>query len=224
MMHQFKRYAIYYLPQDIALSEAGAEWLGWDVLTGQPIDRPQNVDLDVVATPQKYGFHATLKAPFRLRDGSSLADLSEGFRSLAPRLAPVTITLELARLGRFFALVNAGNSSELNQLASTLVKDLDHFRAPLTQADIERRRPETLSQTQRAYLMQWGYPFVMDDFKFHMTLSGRLTPSQMDHLQSTLSTTFAPFLNCAHTIESICLVGENQDGYFELIERAHLGG
>ena len=223
-MQRFRRYAIYYLPQDSAFSEAGAKWLGWDVITGKPINRPQDIDLDIVATPQKYGFHATLKAPFRLRDGTSLANLSEGIRRLASRLAPVTITLQLARLGRFFALVGAENTSELNQLASTLVTDLDHFRAPLTQADIERRRPETLSQTQRAYLMQWGYPFVMEDFKFHMTLSGRLTSSEADRLQSTLSKTFAPFLNCAHTIESICLVGENQDGYFELIERAHLGG
>ena len=222
-MHRFKRYAIYYLTQDMAFSEAGANWLGWDAIAGKSRNRSHHAEDYVIASPQKYGFHATLKAPFRLCDGTNIDDLLDDFRSLASRLKPITLSLELARLGRFFALVSTEKTDDLKQLASSLVRDLDHHRAPLGSADIDRRRPHTLNEAQRANLMQWGYPHCMDLFKFHMTLSSRLNPSDFDSVHSTLSQTFGPFLNCPHTIESICLVGENQEGYFQMIERAQLG-
>jgi hypothetical protein len=35
-----------------------------------------------------------------------------------------------------------------------------------------------LSERQRALLIEWGYPYVFDEFRFHMTLSSSLADAQ----------------------------------------------
>ena len=62
----------------------------------------------------------------------------------------------------------------LEHLAADCVRDFDAFRAPLTAEDRARRRPAKLTQRQRDHLDRWGYPYVFEDFRFHMTLTGRL--------------------------------------------------
>ncbi len=210
--HPPTRYAIYYLPPSGPFARWGAEWLGWDAETGRALSHPLYTDA-LVAPARKYGFHATLKAPFRLNGTPENLEAAVG--DLAARLHPVTTgRLELARLGDFLALVPQGDLMALNDLVGQVVAFLDPFRAPMTASDMARRRPETLAPRQRALLERWGYPHVMEEFRFHMTLTGPcdLPPQALaPHLAAVLPDPF--------TLDSLCLMGEGADGMFRLIRR-----
>ena len=106
----WNRFGVYYIPQPGALTEFGAAWLGWDIANGKTVAHPSLFNLplpiaEITATPHKYGFHATIKSPFRLADGQSLTGLQEALETLCQHLSPVpTEGLNLTQLGRFLAL------------------------------------------------------------------------------------------------------------------------
>ncbi|MEM6664275.1 MAG: DUF1045 domain-containing protein [Pseudomonadota bacterium] len=177
-MPEFERYAVYYAPpKGSALARFGAAWLGWDIDTGAAVDRLEVPGLpvplpDLTARARRYGFHGTLKPPFFLSEGTS-ADalataLSQYCRSAAPVAAP---PLRLRQMGHFFALVPDGASEGLVGLAAWLVEALDAYRAPPRDEEVARRRSAGLSARQDANLVRWGYPYVMDEFRFHLTLT-----------------------------------------------------
>lgn len=226
-MTQYRRYAVYYTPPPGRFADFGASWLGWDLAAGQPVVQPVLPGLDLpalTAEPRKYGFHATLKAPFRLAAGCQLGDLRDALAELASGLAPVILSgLRLARLGSFLALVPNENILPLRNLAEKLVIQLDPLRAALTEAEISRRRPEILTARQRAYLDRWGYPYVKDEFQFHMTLSGALQPRVLDRFEQVLRPLLEVVPNPVE-IATVTLVGEAADGRFHLIERVRLQG
>jgi hypothetical protein len=180
------RYAVYFLPPEHhPLMQAGRAWL-------KP-DRPHTAD------PRPYGFHATLKAPMRLAAGRP----GEAFLAAAAALAQHHAAFEMPRLqvaplGRFLALQPAGGldaGHPLCRLAADAVLALDAWRAPPMPAEIARRRPEALSERQRALLDRHGYPYVLDEWRFHMTLSDAVAPDTLEvlsrearvHFQSALS-------------------------------------
>ena len=139
----FSRYGVYFTPEDPAFAAAGASWLGWDIRTGQKVGTP---DPALVARPCRYGFHATIKPPFELADQWRSSDLESALQALSRRLSPVTVPgLQLSRLGSFLAFTARGDTASLNRLAATVVRDLDGFRAPLTEADLARRRKPNMS-------------------------------------------------------------------------------
>ncbi|MEX0316482.1 MAG: DUF1045 domain-containing protein [Ruegeria sp.] len=220
----FTRYAIYYAPPaDADWARFGAAWLGWDMDTGTEIAHPQVDRLDVpaiTATPRKYGLHGTLKPPFRLAEGQSLPPLQDACAALAATCAPVTLAgLKIARLGRFLALRPLGDTSGLNALAAASVRELDGFRAPASDTELARRRASGLTPAQEQNLSQWGYPYVMDDFRFHITLTGRLDKPTLAQVQTALETRLAPMLPQPFTIADLALMGEAEDGRFHLIHR-----
>ena len=222
-MSQFQRYAVYFLPTDRALTAFGAAWLGWDVETGAPVAQPDVKGIEeATRTPRKYGFHGTLKAPFRLAEGRDAAELRDAVSALAASLNVVSIDgLKLARLGQFLALVPEGKTSGLEALAFACVQRLDHFRRPAEAAELARRRASGLSSRQDALLMEWGYPYVADEFRFHMTLSGKMTAVELDTLK-TAAEEHLPDLPRPFDFTSISLAGEREDGAFQLIERFEL--
>ena len=127
-----------------------------------------------VATPRRYGFHATLKAPMRLAAGRSLPALRDALADLAARTAPAPAEgLEVATLGRFAALRPVGGD-DLGRVAAACTVGLDAFRAPAPPDAAARRRAAGLSPAQEALLDRWGYPHVLEEFRFHLTLSGPL--------------------------------------------------
>jgi len=130
--------------------------------------------------------------------------------------------LEIARLGRFLALCPTGDASSLNALAAACVSDLDGFRAPMTQSELARRRAARLTMEQDANLTNWGYPYVLDAFRFHITLTGRLDKSSLARAQSILSHRLAPLLPSPFEIRDLALVGEDAAGRFHLIRRYEL--
>ncbi len=207
------------------LADFGARWLGWDIDTGTSvahIDIP-NLD-DLTQTPRKYGFHGTLKPPFRLADGLCLDDLKEAVADLAASQPAVQIDgLRPARLGRFWALVPVGDTADLAHLAARFVQDLDRFRAPSTPAELERRRKASLTPEQDAHLQKWGYPYVLDQFKFHLTLTGKLSKPQSRLAEEALNSSL-PTLPKPYPITQIALVAERSDGQFETLHRYDLTG
>lgn len=227
-MWDFKRYAMYYAPEPGPLADFGASWLGWDAARGAEAVHPQVEGLsvaDLTATPRKYGFHGTVKPPFRLAEGKSVEQLDEAAEALCARLAPVTLKgLQMSRLGSFLALTPMGDTAALAQLAGDVVQDLDSFRAPLTEAEIAKRNPAKLSAAQRALLERWGYPYVLDEFRFHLTLTGRLGKEVVDTVQDTLAPLVAPLLPKPFEINSLCLFGEAEDGRFHKLHRYTLSG
>jgi len=225
-MDGYTRYAIYYAPpEDHPLTAFGAAWLGWDPEAGRTVPHLEINGLprpaaQMTLAPRKYGFHGTLKPPFRLAEGTTVTDLHAATHALTARLSPVRLDgMRLARIGQFVALVPCSESRELAQLAATLVESLDGYRAPLSPEDLARRRASDLSLQQEALLHSWGYPYVMDEFRFHITLSGSLPEPAADKLVAALEPHVTPLLEAPMALREVCLFGEGQDGRFHNLHR-----
>lgn len=181
-MTGFPRYAIYFAAgADHALSRFGAELLGYDAYTGDEISFPQEALhvapdwRDITTDPRKYGFHGTLKAPMALAPGKTEAELVAACATFAEKARPMPVIRPVVdAISGFIAVIPAEPVDALQQLAADCVRDFDSFRTALTAEERARRKPEKLSERQREYLDRWGYPYVMEEFRFHMTLTGRL--------------------------------------------------
>lgn len=181
-MTGFPRYAIYFAAgADHALSRFGAELLGYDAYTGDEVSFPQDALhvapdwRDITADPSKYGFHGTLKAPMALAPGRTEAELKAACATFAEKARPLPVIQPVVdAISGFLAVIPAEPVGALQQLAADCVRDFDSFRLPLTADDRARRKPEKLNERQRDYLDRWGYPYVMEEFRLHMTLTGRL--------------------------------------------------
>lgn len=226
----FRRFAIYYAPPEGSFARQAAEWLGWDPATGAALPHPDwpglpTAVVDLTAEPRKYGFHGTLRAPFRPADGLTEAELRRGLDMLASTLVSVEMPgLQLINFDGFLALVPAGDASALAALAEEVVRGTNGWRAPLSEAEIARRRPERLTRRQQDHLARWGYPYVMEDFQFHLTLTGRLDAEAAQATQGVLAEHFAPLLPRPFRIADLCLFGEAMDGRFHILHRAILSG
>ncbi|MGY4568625.1 DUF1045 domain-containing protein [Bradyrhizobium sp. USDA 3256] len=190
------RYAIYYAPSpDSALHRFGSTLLGYDAVSGDALPFPEGVTPDwreVTEDPRKYGFHATLKAPTALADGRSEAELLDACAAFAGRARRIPVIEPVVdAISGFIAVIPASRSDDLQQLAADCVTEFDAFRAPLTPEDRARRRPEKLTARQCDYLDRWGYPYVMEEFRFHMTLTGRLSDERRGPIVAQLRTRFA---------------------------------
>jgi putative phosphonate metabolism protein len=197
-MAPFPRYAIYYAPaQGSFLDQFGAEMLGYDAWIGAALPFASGVVEQVpdwrelTQDPRKYGFHATLKAPMSL-NGRRESELHAACADFArqPRLIP-KITPVVNPISGFIAVIPEGRSTELEQFAADCVRAFDPFRAPLTADDRARRNPSRLTPRQVEYLDRWGYPYVMEEFRFHMTLTGRLDEARREAVLAMLRERFA---------------------------------
>lgn len=225
----FTRYAVYYTPAPgTPLADFGASWLGWDSATGTRFVHPDIGAPDVAtitATPRKYGFHGTIKPPFRLAEGCTVDGLTDALAMLCTSTAPVMLDgLGLARLGRFLALVPNGDAAALAQLAGRAVQELDMFRAPPTDAELAKRRAARLSPAQEAHLEKWGYPYVLDQFRFHMTLTGPLDADTSAAAIGALTPLVTKLDLTPYRIDGLTLLGEDDAGKFHQIHRYALAG
>ncbi|WP_367890109.1 DUF1045 domain-containing protein [Rhodobacter calidifons] len=222
-----KRFAVYYAPRPGALADRANEWLGRDPATGRTLTQPDLPGLPATATftadPRRYGFHGTIRAPFRLAEGVTPQAAAAHVAALAARLAPVTCEgLRLENLHGFLALTPEGCEAALLDLGAAVVEGTNALRAPLTAAEIARRRPETLTPRQRDLLHLWGYPYVMEEFRFHLTLTDRLADPAP--VMAALAAHFADALPRPFQIQDLCLFGEDADGHFHLLHRYALTG
>jgi putative phosphonate metabolism protein len=227
------RYAVYFTPpQDDPLTRAAVAWLGRDAFAGPLMTPPADAGMALsewevlTADPRRYGFHATLKAPFTLADGVSLPALEAGFDRFCQTTAPVVIPrLTLAQLGPFFALVPDGDSQGVDGLCAAVVEAFEPFRAALSPDDVARRKPERLTERQRAYLDTWGYPYVFDEFRFHMTLTGPVAADDQPRIRELLTERFSAFINRPLPVAHLGLSVELQRGApFMIAQHAALRG
>jgi hypothetical protein len=182
------RYALYFVPPaESALYRFGASALGYDCYTGHDLPSLGSAELTMeewlalTAEPRTYGFHATLKAPFYLHADFAERDLIAAFAQFAARqTAPPPFAASLGILESFAALTPPAPVPGLDALAAQCVREFDRFRAPMGESERKRRLKHPLTERQIAYLDRWGYPYVLEDFRFHMTLSGRLSQNQYD--------------------------------------------
>jgi len=222
------RLALYWAPEpDDPLHAAGSSWLGRDATTGAPLPQPALPGLDIAeitADARGYGLHATLKPPFRLRHGYGAA--REAAAALAARIAPFDLPpLILADLDGFLALREAAPCPALSALADACVEALDPHRAPPTAAEIARRRPERLSARQRAHLERWGYPYVFEEWRFHLTLTRRLAPEEKGAVLPALAAHLGEAPSAARQVRALSLFVQPAPGApFTIVERLPLRG
>ncbi len=205
------RYAIYYTPgPDTALARFGAAWFARSAAC--------------LAAPRRYGFHGTLKAPFRLAAGVSETELLCAAASFATERPAISgPPLRVSALAGFLALTPSEPFEELDRLAAACVAAFDRFRAPAPDAELARRRRAGLNSRQEALLRRWGYPYVMDAFRFHMTLTGRLDEAAMARERALAEARFddaaAPFV-----IDSVTVTMEPAEGAsFRTVRRFGFG-
>ena len=227
------RYAIYFAPSEHSvLWRFGSSVLGYDAASGQDVPfRPlSGIDMgrwpELSAEPRTYGFHATLKAPFRLAAGMTRDDLFEALEDMAPRQAPVVLEgLQVTRIGPFVALTPVGDATELNALAYRVASEIDVVRAPLSEAEMQKRLRSPLTERQRANLDRFGYPYVGEDFQFHMTLSGSLPGALQAPVAEALKAAYAEDVPVQTAdIDALTVFEQPEPGArFRITERIPLG-
>lgn len=226
------RYAIYFVPPaETEFFRFGSAVLGYDCYTGGGIKRPAILDAEpefwdrLTAEPRRYGFHATLKAPFDLAPScreAQLVSALHSFAGLGHAIAALTPAVQM--LSGFAAIVPAATSPAIDELATKCTTIFDAFRAPMAAQERARRVASGLNQSQIANLDRWGYPYLFADFRFHMTLTSQVGVDQRDHVLATLQKALRRTCKQrALAIERISLVRQNDENtQFRVIEQATL--
>jgi putative phosphonate metabolism protein len=228
------RYALYYAPRpEEALAVAASQWLGWNPEPGRgrPVPLSSGIDPErlgeITAEPRRYGFHGTMKAPIALADEASEADfLAAVGRFAAGQRALAVPSIKLAEISSFLALVPTARSSELQDLADRCVVEFDEFRRPADEAELARRRINGLSPRQDELLRRWGYPYVLEEWRFHLTLTGRIADDpERAAIMTILKQRFSGFIDRPLQVRDLCVFRQSSpDRPFSVLARFRLGG
>ena len=228
------RYALYYAPQPgDELATTASRWLGRNPETGRtcavrpvPGLSPERLS-EILAEPCLYGFHGTLKPPFVLADDQSERDLVDAVGRFATGERAFAVpSLELAELSDFLALVPATRCPDLQALADRCVVELDEFRRPAGAPEFARRRASGLSPRQDALLVRWGYPYLFDEWRFHLTLTGRIAcEKERATVAAVLRQRFAAVTEQPLAVRDLCIFRQPAPGRpFTVLARFRLGG
>ena len=228
------RYALYYAPRaEEPLAVAASRWLGRNADTGQvrdlvPVSGVSDERLSaIVADPRLYGFHGTLKPPIVLAEGATEPDLVEAAGTFAATEHPIDVpALVLAELHDFLALVPAERCPALQDFSDRCVVEFDEFRRPADEAELARRRAAGLTQRQEDLLLRWGYPYVLEQGRFHLTLTGQQKePRERALLLDALRTRFMAFIDRPLAVRDLCVFRQPAPGRpFTVLARFRLGG
>ena len=212
------RFALYWLPAaGSPLARFGAAWLGGGEARAPAGPPVAGIDAAtqrrITAAPALYGLHATLKPPFRLAPGRDRAGLEKAVRTLAAGWPAFPAPpLRLACLGGFLALVPERPSPAMARLVAAAVAGLDRFRAPPSPQELAGRRMAGLDGRQQVLLVRWGYPHVMDAFRFHITLTCRLDAAEGAAVRRALAPQVAPLCSRFWPMAEIALVRQEAPG------------
>jgi len=236
-MKKYSRYAIYYAPpKESNLEEFGRYWFGWDPINAKSINNKQrinylngfgiknlkNIDKNVLIA-KKYGFHGTLIPPFKLNKNYSTNTLFKKTEEIAKKLKKFKFyKFKLKKINNFYAFVQNKKNNNINKLSNRLVRELFKFRSPLTKKEIDRRNPSKLSKLQLNILYKWGYPYLMSEFNFHMTLASEVTGNKLYLELKKIERNKEIILNEINNFDKIYIFGENQKGMFENLENFSL--
>ena len=208
-----RRYAIYYAPEvGSELWDFGCRWLGRDAAADGPVERLHVPGLEperqaeITRSAAHYGFHGTLKPPFALAGGANEAALAGAVAAFAARQSAFeTAPMAIGSLGGFLAVMPSAPATRLQALADAFVEALDGFRAPPTAAEAARRRTAGLTPRQQGYLVRWGYPYVFEDFRFHMTLTCRLDLVERARVSAALIASVGAWIAAPLAVAGVCL-------------------
>jgi putative phosphonate metabolism protein len=222
------RVGIYYCPhEDDPLYRAGAAWLGRDPAHVGPIAQPSIPGIEeVTAEARGYGFHATLKPPMRLAPGCTWHGLLTATQELATRIAPFELPpLAVTDLHGFLALRESGPCAPLQALADACVEQLDGYRAAASEAELARRRRARLTEAQEAMLVRFGYPYALETWFFHMTLTRRLSADEHRTWRPEAERFVAEAVRGKRAVEDVCLFVQAEPGApFVIAARVALRG
>ena len=227
------RYAIYFVPAaESALYRFGSGMIGYDCYIGAETAAPPGIVVpedwaELTRAPRRYGFHATLKAPFRLapeHDEASLIAAVSGFAARARKVASIRPVVRV--LSGFIAIVPDESNATLNLLAADCVTAFDSFRAPPSPQERARRLAANLTARQRSSLERWGYPYVFEDFRFHMTLTDRVPEARQTEIRGLLSGLMTQYRADALVfIDRIALLRQDHErSPFRVVMTAIFGG
>jgi putative phosphonate metabolism protein len=226
-----ERFAIYYAPSaNSSLWDRAAAWLGRDPLTNQNIEGTvagidRNRLLNLTQSANRYAFHATIKPPMALAEGTTIAELRAALADFARRQTPFSIGhLRVASLDGFLALIPAQENEALQDFAAHVVEEFEPFRAPLSARDLAARLARGLSPRQEELLGSYGYPYVFDEFRFHMTLTDRLPEADRVEIAAAAQAWFAPEIAEPVLFDRLVLFHEPNSGHrFRRLEDYRLG-
>ncbi|MFY9969037.1 MAG: DUF1045 domain-containing protein [Roseiarcus sp.] len=232
----YRRYALYLTPPpESDLWRFGCDVIGRDALTGdlRAGFAPEGHELeawhDLTSDPRRYGFHATLKAPFRLRADLDAIDLMDNIAAFARTVSPFDAgELHVGAMatddGRAFVVLKPRpHSKALRALEEAAVRGLDAVRAPPTQEERLRRDISRLSPRQRYYLEAWGYPYVIDEFRPHYTLTNAV-PDPARLVKSLRWEFSLRVASRQMRVDALTLFGETAPGgEFRILRRFPLG-
>jgi phosphonate metabolism protein PhnN/1,5-bisphosphokinase (PRPP-forming) len=217
------RYGLYFSPApDSAWWEPGCRWLGRDAADGTEFPQahiagiPDIVLAKLTADARRYGFHATLKAPFALADGFSETHLLNMAQAFCRVQRPIVLEdVQVRPLSDFLALCPAGPAAEINALAMRCVSWFDTLRAAPSEAELVKRRRAGLSPRQEALLQRWGYPYTEEEFRLHLTLTDSLSTLDADTayaIRKAAEQRFAALADTPPAIDGLTIFREDRPG------------
>lgn len=228
-----QRYAIYFAPgEGTPFDRFGASWIGRSAYSGQHANGLElSPEIDELrrhhlAEPYRYGFHATLKPPFHLARGCVSKQLVDALRDFTREKAPFWVPpLVVGEIDGFLALVPAVRSPLLEQLAGECVRQFDSFRAPPTESEMAKRRLAKLSPRQEKLLQDWGYPYVMEEFRFHMTLTGRIADdTERKAVREAVEVLWCGLATKPVLVDAVTLFCQEEGGHpFHVLDRIPFG-
>lgn len=194
------RYAIYFAPsRESLLWQRSESWLS----------QPDLAPLTVSA--RRYGFHATIKAPMIL--ALDYAEFDAALSAFADAHTAVTLNGLAPRLiDGFLALTTEPQSQELTDFATAAVEAFEPFRAPLSEGEQARRLKGPLTPRQIELVARYGYPYVLEEFLFHMTLTDRLPADRRDGVVERAEAWFADALAQPVSLDRLVVFAEPEPG------------
>jgi Protein of unknown function (DUF1045) len=219
MRERYQRYAIYWTPEPGSdFASFGERWFG---PAGETFGLTPSLAARAVKSPASYRLHATLKAPFRLREGAHAGDLQDALESFcALRRGPTGGALTLAIFQNYLGLVLSARTADIDWLAAECVTHFDGFRAPLNGPDRDRRAEAAFTPAEQAFFEGFGYPYVLSAFCFHISLAGPLPAAQLNEISAALAPQLVPLMAAPFLIDSLSLLGEpHGGGIFEPLSR-----
>ena len=217
------RYALYFAPHpDSPWGRFGSEWVGRCAFFGSSCTQqvPEGFDertfSRLTASPRRYGFHATLKPPFRLAPGRTVDSMASLMREVCLQEEGFEVPpLQVCELDGFLALVPEPlheATARLERIAARMVQVFDPWREPLSEEDRARRYPSRLDARERELLERWGYPWVLDRFRFHFSLTGPLRGEQPVDIERLRAAAASRLPRDPLRFDAICLFEEGIPG------------
>jgi hypothetical protein len=125
----------------------------------------------------------------------------------------------------FVALRPRDDTRAIRELACQCTRRLDCFRAPPAADEIARREPAGLTERQQRVMARWGYPYAMEEYRFHMTLTGPIHDSERVRVIAALAPHVERLNRDPLRLDALCLFRQaGADAPFVLLRRYGFDG